>query len=147
MKTDIFKAIQKALEGSEVRHTDLNKGQLDHAKQSFPFPNPAVLVSFPDGDAEHIVDNGIEEDTIIDVLLILDEITESFSGAKTQAKNLDRYALTMDVINRLAFIEGDCFSELHYMGQGEEFSPAQTRITLKFSTKYTFKLNPYVSRI
>ncbi len=146
MKTDIFKDIQQALQGSDIRFIDLNKGQVN-SKVSFGFPNPSVLVSFPDSPAEHIADDGIEEDTTIEVLVILDEITESFSGSHTQTQNLNRYAFTIDIINRLVYLEGDCFSELHYMGSREQFFPDQTQITLIFSTTYTFKLNPYVSRI
>lgn len=147
MKTDIYKAIQTALKDSDVKHVDLNKGQLKRPKTTFPFPLPACLVSFPNSPTEHTAGTEIEQDVAIEVVLILDEQNSSFRGSNTQEKNLDRYELQEDIINRLVFIEGECFSALHYTGDGEEFTPISTEITLGFSTIHNTKLRPYVSRI
>ena len=147
MKADIYKAIEKALEGSDLKHVDLNKGQLKRPKNTFPFPLPAGFVSFPNSPAEHTAGTEIEQDIAIEVVLILDELNSSFRGSVTQDKNLDRFELQEDIINRLVFIKGECFSELLYTGDDEEFTPNSTEITLGFSTIHNTKLRPYVSRI
>ncbi len=146
MQTILYQAIGQALQGSAIQYIDLNKGQLNRPEETYPFPLPAVLVSFPNAPADHMTRYRLEQTFEIEVKVIMNEIQDTFIGATTLNNSLTRYDITNDVRNRLVFLSSEDFSAFHFTGEKEQFPKAETHVSLNFTSICHPKLSPYVSK-
>lgn len=130
----------------KLNYIDLDKGQLENSSKTNPVSKPAALINIQSsGDITHLTRNFIESDnTIISIKLAFDNRHLSFSDSEAYQDSINMLEIIDNVINKLVFLNGDTFTDFHYVSdekQDNEFNGIQTHI-ITFSTSLTDELNP-----
>lgn len=94
-RSDIYKAIRnKAADLTYLKSKDLQKGQFQKEKETYPLPLPALLVEFSDFRFKSQLEHTQIGEGIISLFLYLNLVTDSFKGAEREDDTiqiLDRF--------------------------------------------------------
>lgn len=89
-RSDIYKAIRnKASELTYLKSKDLQKGQFQKEKDTYPLPLPALLVEFSDFRFKSQLEHTQIGEGIVSLFLYLNLVTDSFKGAEREDETIE----------------------------------------------------------